>query len=87
MTPAWIPIVAVAGLGAILAPSSPAHAQAKPKTYALSKLEANCARTYSDVSGCSRIANVVRGRYGSTVTMLQWNSGAGIVRHQRRQGK
>ncbi|MEQ1612686.1 MAG: hypothetical protein ABL904_08015 [Hyphomicrobiaceae bacterium] len=66
---------------------TPANAQTKPRTYQATQIHANCIRTYSDVRNCTRTLEVVRGRYGNTVTMVQWNSAAGIVRHMNRQGK
>ncbi|MEQ1649540.1 MAG: hypothetical protein ABL898_13220 [Hyphomicrobiaceae bacterium] len=73
-------------LATALPVATTASAQTKPRAFPVSQIQSNCARTYSDPSGCGRIAEIVRQRYGDTVTIIQWNSGAGIVRHQKRQG-
>lgn len=64
-----------------------ANAQSKPREYKATAIHANCVRTYSDQRNCDRTLEVVRGRYGETVTILQWNSAVGVVRHMNRQGK
>jgi hypothetical protein len=72
----------------VILSSVPATAQSKPpRTYLVSEIQMRCTRTYSDPRNCDRTAGVVRQRYGDRVTMMQWNSGAGIVRHLNRQGK
>ena len=63
-----------------------AHAQTRPPI-AVTAWENNCIRQYSDPRGCAEQARVARSRYGDSATLLQWNSAAGVVRHERRQGK
>jgi hypothetical protein len=71
------------GLGTAVAQ---AQAQARP-AIPISTWEIGCIRQFSDPRGCAEQARIARSRYGDRATLLQWNSAAGVVRHQRRQGK
>jgi hypothetical protein len=73
---------------ALVAPAaSVAQAQVVPRTFQATAIYASCVRQYSQEALCRRTLEVVRARHGDTVTMLQWNAGVGVVRHQVRQGK
>jgi hypothetical protein len=67
--------------------SSPASAQAAPRQYEATEINAHCKRAYGNDPFCDVVLGMVRSRYGSKVTMMQWNSQVGVYRHKRRQGK
>jgi hypothetical protein len=38
-------------------------------------------------AGCQRVADFARSRYGSQVTVSQWNSAAGVIGAKERKGQ
>ena len=80
-------ILTAAAAGLAVSMTVPLAAQTAPRTFTIDQIRASCVRQYSDPTNCNRTADVARSRYGNSLTMLQWNAAAGVVRHMHRQGK
>jgi hypothetical protein len=83
-------LMITAGMAVCIAASTTAQAQGLRKL-PLATFEAYChkeqaARGFT-TGHCARGAAIARSRYGSDVTVVQWNSAMGVVRNQMRQGK
>ena len=80
-------LVWIVPLSVCVVHAPPAAAQTKPRTFQAADFHAACLRRGDPPRNCDRTLAAARQRYGGTVTLMQWNSAVGVVRHMNRQGK
>jgi hypothetical protein len=82
-------IITTAVFGGVVAVAAPAQAQGAKQD--LSAFVGRCVASTTSrgfrPAGCQRVADFARSRYGSQVTVSEWNSAAAVISAKERKGQ